>query len=46
MSKTFKVNRFNKEIEKVTKGMSKQAKANVRVVMLYRCLKHSIRKAV
>lgn len=37
-NKTFSVTRFNKETEKATTGMTKQAKKNVRCLMLYRCL--------
>ena len=37
--KTFKVSQFNREVEKATKGMTKQAKINVRMTMLLKALK-------
>ena len=38
--KTLSVKSFNREIERATKGMSKQGIANVRCLMLYKCLIH------
>ena len=38
MKKTFSVNRFNNEVNKITKGMTRRNKKTVRCLMLYKCL--------
>ena len=38
-----RVDKFNRETERFTHGLSKQAKGNVRMLMLYKCLKHEVK---
>ena len=43
MSKTFSVNRFNREVNKTIKNATKNEKANFRMAMLYKALCYSVK---
>ena len=43
MTKTFTVKNFNKEVNRVLVNANKEQKANVRMTMLYRALRYSVK---
>lgn len=45
MTKSFTVNQFNREVNKVLKNANQNQKANIRMTMLYKAIKYQVKGA-
>lgn len=43
MTKSFTVNQFNREVNKILKNANQNQKANIRMTMLYKVIKYQVK---